>query len=268
MKRSLFSALAAAILLATPAIADLSIATGKAGGGYDKRAREIGQRLAMRDETVSVTNMNGSDEISLALCANRADLGLMQIDALYTRAQEGCTLRPVADYGSEVAVLLFPPKSKIDALDELTASSTVMVDTIGSGSELFWRTIVAIENGEDGTKDEWAKAQVNTDPLELAGAAGGFGSVSALLLVRKPTSPDITRLLDLGWTMGELWDRDINDLQFNGQALYESAQTRIEDSAGKRHKDYTYTVRSFVVATPAVADGDRARFGKIAAASQ
>lgn len=257
-------------LIAKPAAAaeaQYVIATGKAGGGYDKRAQDMAERLKQRQMLTDVINLNGSDEISLAVCGKRAQIGIMQIDAIYARSLEGCTMKPVGVYGEEVAVILFPPKSDMDELSDLTAQSAVMVDTIGSGSDLFWNTIVRIETGDDGSGDEWAKARVVNDPLELAVASATMGDVQALVLVRKPDSPDITRLLELGWTMGELWDKDVNDLQFRGAELYESAKIDIRYGASKA-RDYGYVVRSFIVVGNDVANGDRNAYAAIVKAAQ
>lgn len=257
-------------LIAKPAAAaeaQYVIATGKAGGGYDKRAQDMAERLKQRQMLTDVINLNGSDEISLAVCGKRAQIGIMQVDAIYARSLEGCTMKPVGVYGEEVAVILFPPKSDMDELSDLTAQSAVMVDTIGSGSDLFWNTIVRIETGDDGSGDEWAKARVVNDPLELAVASATMGDVQALVLVRKPDSPDITRLLELGWTMGELWDKDVNDLQFRGAELYESAKIDIRYGASKA-RDYGYVVRSFIVVGNDVANGDRNAYAAIVKAAQ
>lgn len=257
-------------LIAKPAAAaeaQYVIATGKAGGGYDRRAQDMAERLKQRQMLTDVINLNGSDEISLAVCGKRAQIGIMQIDAIYARSLEGCTMKPVGVYGEEVAVILFPPKSDMDELSDLTAQSAVMVDTIGSGSDLFWNTIVRIETGDDGSGDEWAKARVVNDPLELAVASATMGDVQALVLVRKPDSPDITRLLELGWTMGELWDKDVNDLQFRGAELYESAKIDIRYGASKA-RDYGYVVRSFIVVGNDVANGDRNAYAAIVKAAQ
>jgi hypothetical protein len=268
MKKLLLSA--AIALCATPAFTDaaLVIAAGKPGGGYDARAQQIAERLSQRGLTATVENKNGSDEISLAVCGGRADIGIMQIDAIYARALEGCTMKPVSVYGEEVAVILFPPDAENDALSDLTAQNAVMVDTIGSGTDLFWRTAVSIEQGDDGTKDEWSQARIVNDPLELAHASASMGDVDAVVLVRKPDSPDIFRLLELGWTVGEMWDRDIDDLQFNDGALYGSEKQGFLYAGGRSQTGWVYRVRSFIVVSNTVATGDRRTFATITGATQ
>lgn len=266
MKRLLLSMTIA--LLALPAAGQtVSIASGKVGGGYDARAQIIEQRLDQRGLDTSVENLNGSDEISLAVCSGRAQIGIMQIDAVYTRALEGCTVKPVAIYGAEYAFLLLPPKSKFDELADFGAQNAVLVDTIGSGSDLFWRTIVKIETGDEGGNDAWASARIVNDPLELANASASMGDIDGVVIVRKLESPDISRLLDMGWTLGQMWDRDIDDLQFNGQPLYASEKVTVL-WGNRKAKEYAYQVRSLIVVNQQVAQGDRKLFSVITSATQ
>ena len=261
--------LAVALLLPGLAAAEpLTIATGKAGGDYDRRAIQIEQRLEQRGIEAQILNLNGSDEISLAVCAGRAGLGILQIDAIYARSLEGCQMKAVASYGAEVALLLFPPRAQHDELSDLGPGSAVLVDTIGSGSDLFWRTIVRIETGEHGSGDDWAQARAMNDPLELANASAEMGEIHAVLLVRKPDSADVQSLLGQGWTVGELWDRNLDDLEFNGGTLYLSEKLAIPTPGGKTVNAWGYTVRSFIAVPRAVADGDRQRFASITAAAQ
>jgi hypothetical protein len=222
------------------------IAAGMPGGGYDKFAKTMAQRLNQRGyDAVSVTNNNGSDAITLAACNGKADVWIAQVDAIYTRYQEGCALAPVADYGTEYAVMLVPPKSSIDELSDLTTNDTVATDGVGSGTELFWKTIVAIENGDQGSKDKWAKAKTAESSPELLNTMANFGDIQAAILVRKLDSEHIAMLLNQGWVMVELWDKDINDEEFNNLPLYESVKTEVLYAKGKT-KNWVYAVRSFV----------------------
>lgn len=276
MMRSLFNVLAVlslavgfAAMLTEPVSADaLTIAAGKPGGGYDRRAQQMEQRLEQRGIEAQIVNLNGSDEISLAVCAGRAGIGIMQIDAIYARSLEGCQMKAVAAYGTEMALLLFPPRSDNDQLSDLGPGSAVMVDTIGSGADLFWRTIARIETGEDGDGDEWASARAVNDPIELANASAGMGEIQAVLMVQKPDNAALQALLGQGWTVGELWDRDIDDLDFNGGPLYLADEMTIPTPSGKNTSAWGYGVRSFVTVPQTVATGDRLRFAAITAAAQ
>ena len=234
------SILALAIIAATPALSEpLIIGAGKAGGGYDKAAQTLSLRLQQRNTDAVVSNYNGSDEITLALCQKAADIGYAQIDAIYARGQEGCFLKPIGIYGTEYATIWFPPKSSNNELEDLTADSRILVDTIGSGSELFWNTIVGIETGEDGSGDEWASAQPVYEPVDMAPTLGSFGEIDALLIVRKPGSADFDYLQEAGWELGWVYDKDINDLMFNDVSIYQSDD-----------RYQTYEVRSFLVSGP------------------
>jgi hypothetical protein len=243
------------------------IAAGMQGGGYDKKAKELVERLTQRGYTdVSVTNSNGSDAITLAACNGKADIWIAQVDAIYTRYQEGCVLTPVADYGTEYAVMLVPENSNIDELSDITSKDTVAVDGIGSGSELFWKTIVAIENSDNGTKDEWSKAKTTESSPELLNTMANFGDIQAAILVRKTDLGHITLLLNQGWHMVELWDKDINDEEFNNLPLYESTQVEVLYAKGTDY-NYVYTVRSFIGVSKKHAD-NRSLKMDIAAAMQ
>jgi hypothetical protein len=222
------------------------IAAGMSGGGYDKFAKTMAQRMAQRGyDNVTVSNNNGSDAITLAACNAKADVWIAQVDAIYTRYQEGCALTPVADYGTEYAVMLVPPKSKIKKLQHLKEGDAIAVDGVGSGTELFWKTIVSIENSDEGNKGAWSKAKPVESAPEMLNTMANFGDVKAALLVRKKDSEHIVMLLNQGWTMAELWDKDINDREFNNLPLYESSQVSVEFTKGSA-KNWVYAVRSFV----------------------
>lgn len=238
------------VTLATTASAEpLVIAAGKPSGQYDQAAQTLSQRLQQRNVDAAVLNFAGSDEITLAICSHKADAGITQIDAIYARAKEGCQLKPVASYGHEDAMIFFPPDSPYDELSDLTASNHLLVDTIGSGSELFARTIIKLEQSEDASNDEWAQVQLVNDDPTMATTLAEFGDIDAVLLVRKPNSPVVNNLLALGWTLGELWDKNIDDLIFNRKPLYTPAKVEII-TPGLETWNYTYEVNSFYVVSP------------------
>jgi hypothetical protein len=245
----------------------LVIAAGMQGGGYDKFAKTMTQRLEQRGYTnVTVSNNNGSDAITLAACNAKADIWIAQIDALYTRYQEGCVLTPVADYGTEYAFLLVPPKSKISKLSQLRESDAIAVDGVGSGSELFFKTIVSIENGEEGNKSSWAKAKPVESAPEMLNTMANFGDIKAALLVRKKDSDHIAMLLNQGWTMAAMWDKNIDDRKFNNLPLYGSLEVTVNFGKGKA-KNWVYEVRSFVGVSKQHTD-NRAFKMDVAASSQ
>jgi TRAP-type uncharacterized transport system substrate-binding protein len=248
-------ALILALTLTTPALAEpLIIGAGKSGGGYDNAAQKLATRLSQRNTDAVVSNFNGSDEITLALCQKTADIGYSQIDAIYARGQEGCFLKPIGIYGVEYGQIWFPPKSDFDELEDLDGTARILVDTIGSGSELFWNTITDIEMGDDGSKDEWASATAVFEPIDMAPTLGSFGEIDAVIMVRKPGSNDAKFLEEQGWQQGWLYDKDINDLMFNDVPLYESDR----NSA-------SYAVRSFLVSGP---NFDQTMLRKVQAANK
>lgn len=231
-----------ALLLTTSLVhaEPLIVAAGKSGGGYDKAAQSLSIRLSQRNTDAVVKNFNGSDEITLALCSKKADIGYTQIDAIYARAHEGCTLRPLGLYGHEYATIWFPPDSPYNELDDLDASNTVLIDTVGSGTDLFWHTIVGIETNPDiANGSEWAQASTVNESPEMAMTLAEIGEIDAVILVRKANSTDYAGLDDNGWNRGWLYDKDINDVEFNGKPLYEPADG-----------DSVYEIPSFIVAGP------------------
>ena len=164
--------------------------------------------------------------------------------------------------------LLFPPatKKRQRKLHKLDESNFILVDTIGSGSDLFWRTIVRIENSEDGNGSDWAKVSPVHEMAELATSLANFGEIDGLLLVRLPSSPDIINLLDDGWRLGELYDKDINDYVFNNASLYEAQAIKV-----KGKKTYGggsgYKVKSFILTTADI-KSDRTLFTDIVRSSK
>jgi TRAP-type uncharacterized transport system substrate-binding protein len=239
-----------ALMLATSAVAqdNLVIAGGLGGGGYNRFALDLSERLEQRGyRGVSVTQNNGSDAITLAACSGSADIWIAQVDAIYKRYTENCELRPVGIYGNEYAVLLVPPESEISELADMDENTRIAVDGIGSGSELFWKTIVSIENGDDGDKDDWASAQAVNSASDMLLTMQSFGDIDAVLLVRKPDSPDVENLLERGWELAQLWDRDIDDLQFNSVPLYASEERYIGvNKYSGNNYNWVYEVRSFI----------------------
>lgn len=259
-------ALLTAFSASVASASDLTIATGQPGGGYASAAAKIAQRLEQRNYDVDISHLQGSDEITLALCGGNADIGITQIDAMDARAMEGCQLKPVGTYGVEAAVILFPPKSKHNELDDLGADAKILVDTVGSGTDLTWHTMVRIENSEHGNKSKWSQATAVNDPVSMAQTAADFGDIHAVIMVRKPDSLAISQLLERGWKLGELFDKDIDDYEFNGQPLYGKKKFKIK-AGRKNHKGWGYEIRSFVVATPALA-ADRQSFSVVAGAAR
>lgn len=271
----MFKSILIAAIIATTTVAyaadktnQVVIAGGAQGGGYNKYALKMAERMKQRGyDNISVTENNGSDAITLAACNGKADIWISQIDAIYTRFNEGCQLAPVADYGTEYAMLFFPPDSNMDSLDDLTAQSRIAVDGIGSGTELFWKTIVSIETGDNGNNNEWAKAIPVESTYDTLNTSANFGDIDAAILVRSNTSEHIELLLDQGWTIGYLYDKDIDDQEFNTKPLYSSEKIVVSNSNQKKQKNWGYGVRSFIGVTKKAAS-DRQFKVDVAASTQ
>jgi TRAP-type uncharacterized transport system substrate-binding protein len=230
---------------------DLTIYAGVEGGGYDARAQDIAKRLSQRQIATTVVNRAGSDDITLQACRDPQSLWIAQKDALWLREQEGCYLVDLGVYGEEVAVILFPPGSRLTKLSHLEARHRVLVDRVGSGSELSWRTMVKIER-EFGRSNSWSAATTVSEAVARAQSLAQRGEIDAVFLVRTTGSPDLKRLLDQGWILGEMYDRDITDLKYGNRPLYESRRVEINDSNNRRFRNYAYVVPSFIGTTEQV----------------
>lgn len=267
MKASIFAL--ALLVPAAAAAQDVSIAVGQPGRGYEARGLEIAERLKQRGLKAEVANYEGSDAISLAVCDGRATVGIMQIDAIYARAQEDCALKTVGTYGDEYAFILFPPDSRDDELSDLDAESRILVDTIGSGTELFWRNIVSIETGEYGNGSRWAEARPVYDLTVLADTLHKAGQIDAVIMVSTPQNAETAKLLENGWELGELYDKDINDMQFRGASLYEYEKVEIDVEGRWRDvRADAYVIPSFIAVRDDLQAEDRALYGAVVAAAQ
>lgn len=231
----------------------VTIFTGAAGGGYDTKAVGIGERLVQRGVEVEIVNRKGSDDITLQACASETPaVWIAQKDALWKReTKDGCRLVDLAVYGKEYAMIFFPPKSGNNELSDLDAEDTVLVDRVGSGSELAWTNMVSIEE-EYGRGNDWSKAQTSAKTVRRADSMASRGTIQAVFLVRTLGSSDVANLLENGWKLGEMYDKDINDQMWNGAPLYEAEKVTITMNGKKAGKDWAYVIPSFIGTTAAV----------------
>lgn len=268
MKKILL-ATAAVIGMAIPAAAETIIAVGQEGRGYEAFGKKMVERLNGK-LPASIENYEGSDAISRAVCDGAAQVGIMQIDAIYARQKEGCSLRVVGTYGTEYAYMLVPPGSSIDELHDLAAGNKILVDTVGSGTDLFWNTIVSIETGPNGNKSGWAQATSINDPVFLAPSMADLGEIDAVLIVGTTKSKDVKELIDAGWELTAIDDKDINDEVFNGSSLYPREDAEIDGTGGwlsGNASNTSYAIRSFVVVGSELA-ADRRAFADVAQAAK
>jgi hypothetical protein len=244
-----------ALFLVAPAFGESGVTfyTGVKGGGYDADTRIMAKRVAQRGIETQIENRAGSDDITLQACQDPLSVWTAQIDALWVREmKDGCYLPVLAEYGTEMAMIFFPPGSKHDELSDLDETSTIFVTGVGSGSELFARTIQFIEK-EHGRGDAWSNATLETGDMRRINALASRDKVDAAIIVRLLTSDDITKLIDAGWSLGWLKDKDIDDLLYGDSPLYTGTKIKWSAPGNKTtHKGYGYEVRSYVGTTETV----------------
>lgn len=250
MIKMIFSAVAAALFISTTAFAQesLVIAAGNPKGGYAAYANSLAERLNKYKIPAAVQNYSGSAEIAAAICSKEAVLGPVQMDAVYTSSLKGCAMEPIAVYGAEYAMILFPPDSDYSALSDLGKGNKILVDAIGSGSELSLQTMIMIEKGPDGSRSSWSEASLVNGSYESAPAMAQTGVIDAAFMVVKLDNPRMLGLVNQGWSIGDISDKDINDLLFNGKPLYEKVDVNLKKSwFGGADNGVGYKVNSIVV---------------------
>jgi TRAP-type uncharacterized transport system substrate-binding protein len=229
----------------------LTIATGKPKGGYAAYTAILSDRLSQYKVPNKVINYNGSNAIATALCSKEAALGVLQIDALYNMSKQGCALEPLAIYGTEYAMILFPPDSEYDSLGDLGEGDKVLVDGVGSGSELTLQTMIAIEKGPDGNNSTWSKLSLVNGGFETAPASASAGLIDAVFMVAKQDNSRLIALLDQDWVIGDVSDKDIDDLLFNKKPLYDKTTINLNRNwFGGADNGSAYAIRSIVAGAP------------------
>ena len=236
---------------ATAVVAEgLDIAVGQQGRGYERRGIEIAKQL---QDGWAVRNFAGSEDIARAVCNDpTTPIGIAQIDAIRAMEMEGCQLRTVGVYPSlEYAVILFPPDSPYNELSDMASGNRVLVDKVGSGTALFWQTIVGIEKSDQGNKSSWSEVSPVYDNIVFAESMADVGDIDAVILVGNPNSTEVWELINAGWEMGELYDKDINDLVFRKGPLYDVESITIDPpGAWNSATDDAYVVKSYFIVNP------------------
>lgn len=246
MLKSFIAIAAFAASISTTDATEVRLGAAKEGGGYDKAMRNLARILKDNDIVPVVTNFDGSEDIATALCAGKIDFAPLQIDAYRNAGERGCQLDPVGVYGSEITHLFFPKGSDKDELHDLGKGDAILIGKIGSGSALTFETMVSIEKGEHGNKSDWSNVTLVHKDHTRADAAVAADGVDAVFLVSTMTHPTLKKLMKSGWEMGDVDDKDINDLEFNGASLYTQVDTSYEGYWTDRD---TYEVRTLYAAT-------------------
>jgi TRAP-type uncharacterized transport system substrate-binding protein len=248
MKRLILATFTALMVATLPLMADsFSFFTGAEGGGYHRKSMALAERFQQRGIEVAIVNRNGSDDITLQACSNPNSIWIAQHDAVWKRELEGCRLVDIAVHGVEHAFLLVPPDSKIDRLRDLTSEHTVLVDRVGSGSELTWNAMRTVEEKES-PRSTWIAARQDNSQAALAVSRASRSTIDAVFLVRDQRSPDVLNLLKAGWSMAEMWSRSIERFKWGNKAMYPSQQLTI-NFEGQRHRNYVFDVTTFIGTT-------------------
>jgi TRAP-type uncharacterized transport system substrate-binding protein len=205
--------------------ADVTLCSGKQGGGYDGLMQGVGTELQKQGHTVTINNLDGSEAILNALEAGTCAYGPAQADIYYKLGKDDpgfvTVVRPAAALYAEVMTMLCTKESGIDELSDITDKNTVIVDTIGSGSALTWDNMVEIEK-KFGNGSSWAKAKTNNTPLDEAEAAMSVGEAQCAFGVAALPAMNWAKPMEQdGVVVAYIYDKDLNDLEFpKGTPLY------------------------------------------------
>lgn len=224
----------------------ITLCAGTAGRNYDAVMRKIGNELENRGVQVTIRNLNGSEDILNALDRGECAYGPAQKDIHWSIARNNksfdANVRGVDVLYHEAITMMCSKDSGIDELDEVNGTTTVITDTIGSGSALTWDNIVQIEK-DYGRSNSWIEAQIVNRPLSEAAAAFALGEADCAFGVGAVPSNWATELNhDSGAWPVYVYDKDINDLVVGKGSLYPS----------KRIPQGSYTTKFDTYLIPAV----------------
>ena len=221
----------------------LTFGAGKEGRGYDRWATDVTHAFNSRGVESDKVNLKGSDDLTLGICAGEIDVAPSQQDAAYQRQIEGCELQELWTYPSEEFMFLaVPPDSKIDELEDLKETDVVITDAAGSGSDFTARQIRRIEMSDKGNKSPWAKFQLHNKSVKSAVGLGSAGKIAGVFFVGSINSEEIKFFLKNGWSFVEVYDKNLDDLKFNGKPLYEGQRVKLPGFG----KVYTYKVKTSI----------------------
>jgi len=230
MRRFYLGIVAASALLASVPIAqsaEVTICSGRSGGGYDALMKSIGAEIEKKGHTVTLINLAGSEDILNNLAAGKCSFGPAQKDIYYGMNKKDASLSSTvgvtAPLYNEVMTLMCSKSSNYDELEDIQEGDQIIVGEIGSGSALTWENIVAIEK-EYGGSDDWSKATPIFEPLDEAAGQLQLGTAKCAFGVGKVPINWALAIEELGGYVGWIYDKDINDLEFNGASLYEAVR--------------------------------------------
>ena len=221
------------------------IGAGKKGGGYDGAARGIASQLNSFGTPTEVVNMNGSDALSLALCSEQLDAAPFQLDAEFLRGEQ-CAFDDRMLYGGEYVMLFVPEDSKKNELHDFGEGDTFFTGPEGSGAWVSLKAMQIIDR-EHGQSNEWTKVQPAAfDDYRTFKRAIRKGA-DAVLVTNKANADIVIALVDAGYELADLKDRDLNDAvsSVTGKSVYKREKIKIKTPSGNKAKGYALKVESF-----------------------
>ena len=202
---------------------DITLCSGSPGRNYDSVMRGIGQELTNRGYNVTIKNLGGSEDIIRNLENGSCSYGPAQKDIHYKMAiddaQINQSVTPIALLYHEAMTMFCSSDSNIDELSDITGDTTVIVDSIGSGSSLTWENMVDVET-KYGNKSDWINAKTSFTPLDEATAALSLGQADCAFGVGAVPSNWALELQKAGMTVAWVYDKDLNDLMVGKSSLY------------------------------------------------
>ena len=220
---------AALMAFAGPAMAtDITLCAGAPGRNYDSVMQSVAIQLNKRGHHAIVKNLGGSEDILRELDAGTCDYGPAQKDVHYKLSKESATfastVSPLVLMYNEAMQMFCSEDSGIDELEEIDETTTVIIDSIGSGSALSWQTMKDVEN-EYGNKSSWINAKTIYEPLDEAGAIIALGEADCAFGVGAvPAAGWGSELNEGGLTPVYIYDKDLNDLIVGKSPLYQSVR--------------------------------------------
>lgn len=257
MKLFPIAAIAAAVAVATPALADdFVISTGAKGGTYHN---VFGVNLAqvMREHGIkaTVSDSKGSVDNLERIASGEASVGFTQADALahWLKGNPGARIEILGSLGEECVYIASSKKGSIDDESDLANEGVkIAVGEQGTGSAVTWDYLRTLE-------DDYQAASTYYQGGVMSLAKVKTGQLDAFLWV---TSPDNLnhKFLEVVNAKGselrviDVNDWDLNDELPNGERVYEFKDVDVE--SGFMAKSVEVPCTDVMVVGSADMDGD------------
>lgn len=235
MKTMYTIAAAIALVLSTPAYADMVVSTGREGGSYfGVQGPKIVKFMKGAGLTASFIASTGSLANLERVAKGEAQVGIAQADAIMyfkkTNPQLGTKIEVGGTLGEECVFIVAKKGGKVSSDAELqTKGVTIAVGAPGDGSRATWDYMGILE----------AKFK-NPTPNDMGGASGlsqvASGTADAFLFVTNPDYKVLTNneLFTLArdnknLTFVPVEDWDLNDKLPNGDPVYSFKKVMTKD---------------------------------------